>query len=82
MRRNIFTSITITCLLLCSIATFASDRTEQSALIQIACVGDSITFGVGVKNRSVNSYPAQLAAILGAKWPVRNFCNRCLTVLD
>ena len=41
--------------------------------IRIACVGDSITYGALVKNRSRNCYPAQLEKLLGAKYSVRNF---------
>jgi acyl-CoA thioesterase-1 len=43
------------------------------APIRIACVGDSITWGYGIKDREHDSYPAQLAAMLGKKWDVRNF---------
>ncbi|MHC4567011.1 MAG: GDSL-type esterase/lipase family protein [Planctomycetota bacterium] len=41
--------------------------------IRVACVGDSITFGSGIKFRSRDSYPAQLGRMLGEKWKVRNF---------
>jgi acyl-CoA thioesterase I len=41
--------------------------------IKLACVGDSITFGAGVKDRAHDSYPAQLAVRLGEKYDVRNF---------
>lgn len=41
--------------------------------IRVACVGDSITYGYGIKDREHNSYPAQLAALLGDTWQVRNF---------
>jgi acyl-CoA thioesterase-1 len=41
--------------------------------IRVACVGDSITFGYGIGDRDHNSYPAQLAVLLGRKWNVRNF---------
>lgn len=46
---------------------------EYSSAIKVACVGDSITFGSGIANRDVNSYPAQLGRMLGEKWEVRNF---------
>jgi len=39
--------------------------------IRVACVGDSITVGVGASKR--NSYPDQLARMLGEKWVVKNF---------
>ncbi|MDB6059411.1 MAG: Acetylesterase, lipase-GDSL family [Verrucomicrobiales bacterium] len=41
--------------------------------IRVACVGDSITFGHGIKDPDRNSYPAQLAVRLGDRWQVRNF---------
>lgn len=41
--------------------------------IKIACVGDSITYGHGIKNWSKNNYPAQLAEILGESYCVANF---------
>lgn len=41
--------------------------------IRVACVGDSITFGSGIKDRDRNSYPAQLQGLLGGGYEVRNF---------
>lgn len=40
--------------------------------VKVACVGDSITAGVGAKNHGLQSYPAQLQAILGDKYEVKN----------
>ena len=52
---------------------------QVSAATKIACVGDSITYGHGLPDRDVNSYPAQLQKILDEKSPgeyeVRNFGN-------
>jgi acyl-CoA thioesterase-1 len=42
-------------------------------VIRVACVGDSITFGSGIKDRQHDSYPAVLGRWLGAGWDVRNF---------
>lgn len=39
--------------------------------IRVACVGDSITQGVGASGG--NSYPAQLGRMLGEKWKIGNF---------
>ena len=39
--------------------------------VKVACVGDSITQGVGAKRGK--SWPAQLQQILGEKWKVENF---------
>ncbi len=41
--------------------------------MRIACVGNSITFGAGIENRDKNSYPAQLADLLGPEYEVGNF---------
>src|SRR4051812_7771397 len=41
--------------------------------IKVACVGDSITFGAGIKDRDKNSYPAQLQGLLGSGYEVKNF---------
>ena len=41
--------------------------------IKVACVGDSITYGSGIKDREQNSYPAQVQQILGKGWEVKNF---------
>lgn len=41
--------------------------------VRVACVGDSITRGTFVWRRKVNSYPAQLQAMLGERFCVRNF---------
>jgi acyl-CoA thioesterase I len=45
---------------------------QSKPVIHVACVGDSITQGVGVKSKT-NSYPAQLGRLLGDGWEVRNF---------
>ena len=46
---------------------------------RIACIGDSITYGFGLKNRERDAYPAQLQRMLDEKFPgkyeVRNFGN-------
>lgn len=41
--------------------------------VKVACVGDSITYGAGIKNRDRDSYPSVLGRLLGDKWAVRNF---------
>ena len=49
------------------------------AKVRVACVGDSITYGLGLADREHESYPAQLQNILDEKFPgkyeVRNFGN-------
>ena len=48
---------------------------------RVACVGDSITFGAGVKNRGKNCYPAVLGNLLGEGYEVRNFGVNGATLL-
>lgn len=45
----------------------------MSAQIRVACIGNSITYGSGIENREVYSYPAQLQVMLGEGWDVQNF---------
>ncbi len=40
--------------------------------IRIACIGDSITYGLGIEDRSA-TYPSQLQVLLGDGYEVRNF---------
>lgn len=49
--------------------------------IRIACVGNSITYGARIENREDNSYPAQLASMLGGESDVRNFGRSGATLL-
>ena len=49
------------------------DLSKDSAPVKVACIGNSITYGSGIDNRPLNSYPAQLQRMLGDKWIVRNF---------
>jgi lysophospholipase L1-like esterase len=44
---------------------------DYQGAIRVACVGDSITAGVGAAKGE--SYPAQLGKMLGKQWKVRNF---------
>lgn len=68
-----FISIIVTTLALGSISAYSKEPEKQPALLKIACVGDSITFGSGIKDRNANSYPAQLSAIFGGNTTVSNF---------
>ena len=45
----------------------------QNEPTRVACVGDSITFGHGIKDREHDTYPGLLSAMLGEKYDVRNF---------
>ena len=55
-----------------------SDATEP---LKVACVGDSITFGAGIKERETQCYPVQLGQLLGDEFEVRNFGVNGATLL-
>ena len=46
---------------------------QTASKIKIACIGASITEGVGLENRKTQSYPAQLQASLGEGYEVVNY---------
>lgn len=52
---------------------FAADGQPAGAPVKVACVGNSVTYGFGIEDREVNSYPAQLQRLLGDGYEVRNF---------
>jgi len=41
--------------------------------VRVACVGDSITYGHGIKDRENDAYPGLLSTMLGQGYDVRNF---------
>jgi sialate O-acetylesterase len=49
---------------------------------KVACVGNSVTFGYGLKDPSGDSYPAQLADLLGENYQVGNFGRNGATLLS
>ena len=51
------------------VAFFSAEAAEK---IRVACIGDSITAGAGVKGRE-NFYPSKLQQKLGDAYEVRNF---------
>jgi lysophospholipase L1-like esterase len=51
------------------------------AAITVACIGDSITAGVGVTTPSLESYPAKLQKLLGTNYNVLNYGVSGTTVL-
>lgn len=71
----IFRSFLFVCFLLMPLSVFAEK-------IRVACVGNSITYGAFIKDRDINSYPAQLQILLGKEYDVRNFGLSGCTVLD
>lgn len=53
----------------------------ESAPINVACVGDSITFGACIDDRLKKCYPSRLSALLGDRWAVHNFGVSGATIL-
>jgi lysophospholipase L1-like esterase len=58
-------------LLFCGIS-FALFAQEKKA-VKVACVGNSITYGSGLKDRHKDSYPMALGRMLGEGYVVENF---------
>lgn len=48
-------------------------QTPKEGQVRVACVGDSVTYGFGVSNRSKNCYPAALQELLGDGYCVNNY---------
>jgi len=53
----------------------------QNKVIKVACVGNSITFGSGIKDQVRDSYPAVLGRLLGNGYEVKNFGRSGATLL-
>lgn len=49
--------------------------------IRVACIGNSITYGLGLSDRETESYPSQLQAMLGESYLVGNFGKSGTTLL-
>lgn len=49
--------------------------------IKVACIGNSVTFGLTHKNPQLTSYPSQLQKLLGDKYLVKNFGHSGATLL-
>lgn len=68
--------LTLTLILACILYSVAAEP------IKVAAVGNSITYGAGIENRDVNSYPAQLQRALGDGYEVRNFGVSARTLMS
>lgn len=56
-------------------------KEKKGAPIKVACIGNSITYGTGIKDRAQWSYPAQLQRLLGEGYTVGNFGKPRATLL-
>lgn len=68
------------CLLL--LAGIHIQTAAQTAKVKVACIGNSITYGLGTENPSTDSYPAQLQEMLGEGYVVGNFGKSGATLLN
>lgn len=69
------------CTLLTALALFLP--TFASEKIKVACVGNSITYGLAVENREQNAYPFVLQRLLGEEgYQVGNFGRSSATLLE
>ena len=50
--------------------------------IKVACIGNSVTYGMTHKNPAETSYPIQLQQMLGEEYEVRNFGHSGATLLS
>ena len=71
---------TLFLLVLCIVSMHQSQGQGQEK-VKIACIGNSITFGYGIKDRIKNSYPEQLNRMLGETYEVKNFGINGTTLL-
>ena len=61
-------------------AAFAAAGAEPFS-VRVACIGDSITYGVGTDDRETESYPSRLQQLLGDGYEVGNFGKSGATLL-
>ena len=59
-----------------------SFKAPRKDAVRVACIGNSITFGAGIRNRSRDSYPSVLARMLGDIYWVKNFGVSARTMLN
>ena len=61
---------------------FVSLCASAKEKIRVACVGNSVTYGMGVENREQNAYPVVLQRLLGDQYDVQNFGHSGSTLLN
>ena len=75
MKRYLFVVLAAVAVLLFSAARPAGK------VVRVACIGDSITYGMTLEDRATESYPAQLQQMLGEGYQVENFGKNGATLL-
>ena len=56
-------------------------QAKEGRKIRIACVGNSITYGGGLKDKAKEAYPAVLQELLGGRYEVGNFGRNGATLI-
>ncbi len=64
---------TLGLLLVCPAVARHKENKQASDTIRVACVGNSITEGYGLKDKKTEAYPARLQELLGPGYKVMNF---------
>lgn len=59
----------------------ASAASKKQKTVRVACIGNSITYGTGIADRTSDSYPSQLQRLLGSNYQVGNFGKPGATLL-
>lgn len=78
----------VLCILLIGLILFTPPVLAEAAKgnpaqkIRVACVGNSVTRGYGLKDADRESYPSQLQELLGDAYDVRNFGHSGATLLE
>ncbi|MBR6456129.1 MAG: sialate O-acetylesterase, partial [Prevotella sp.] len=65
-----------------STSTVSAAQKKAKEKIRVACVGNSVTYGMGVEDREKNAYPVVLQRLLGDDFDVRNFGHSGATLLN
>lgn len=68
-------------LLFVFVALWSAAVAVSSERLRVACVGNSVTYGMTLADREHTAYPAQLQKLLGADYEVRNFGHNGATLL-
>lgn len=63
------------------LAAFVCNSLQAQTLLKVACIGNSVTYGAGLKNPEKESYPSILQNLLGDKYEVKNFGRSGATLL-
>lgn len=59
----------------------ASAASKKRKTVRVACIGNSITYGTDIADRTNDSYPSQLQRLLGSNYQVGNFGKPGATLL-